>query len=187
VLQSIPLQSARQPQNLLMPRVDEIEIAGTPNKRGKQIVLSPKTSKSPQGGTSTSQDDESAKLQTGTPPPKRLGTLLAVEDRSIVELLRMRKAPPNTRPSGDNGMGGALSNEQGLPGNGIVVDTPMAAAASTLLYQLQYGGHDCPDRSGHDSPDRSDASNGKKASHHSSTLDLCASSSSDKDMDYKPD
>ena len=100
----------------------------------------------------------------------------------------MRKAPPNTRPSGDDGMGGALSREQGLPGNGIVVDTPMAAAASTLLYQLQYGGHDSPDRSGHDSPNRSEASNGKKASHCSSTLDLCASSSSsDKDMDYKPD
>ena len=116
---------------------NEIEIAGTPNKRGKQIVLSPKKRNSPRGGTSTSQDDESAKLQTGTPPPKRLGTLLAIEDRSIVESLRMRKAPPNTRPSGDNGMGGALSKEQGLPGDGIVVDTPMAAAASTLLYQLQ--------------------------------------------------
>jgi len=63
----------------------------------------------------------------------------------------------------------------------------MAAAASTLLNQLQYGDHDSPDRSGHDSPDRLEASNGKKASHHSSTLDLCASSSSDKDMDYKPD
>ena len=81
---------------------NEIEIAGMPNKRGKQIVLSPKARKSPRGGTSTSQDDESAKLQTGTPPPKRLGTLLAIEDRSIVESLHMRKAPPNTRASGDN-------------------------------------------------------------------------------------
>jgi len=100
----------------------------------------------------------------------------------------MRKAPPNTRPSGDDGKGGALSKEQGLPSNGIVIDTPMAAAASTLLYQLQYGGHDSPDHSGHDSPNRLEASNGKKASHHLSTLDLCASlSSSDKDTDYKPD
>jgi len=47
-------------------------------------------------------------------------------------------------------MGGALSKEQGLPGNEIVVDTPMAAAASTLLYQLQYGGHDSPDHLGND-------------------------------------
>jgi hypothetical protein len=84
-------------------------------------------------------------------------------------------------------MGGALSKEQGRPGNGSVVDTPMAAAASTLLYQLQYGGHDSPDRSCHDSPDRLEASNGKKASHHLSSLDLCASSSSDKDMDHTPD
>jgi hypothetical protein len=71
---------------------NEIEIAGTPNKRGKQIVFSPKTRKSPQGGTRTSQDDEWAQLQTQTPPPKHLDTLLAIEDRSIVELLRKRKA-----------------------------------------------------------------------------------------------
>ncbi len=95
--------------------------------------------------------------------------------------------PPNTRASGDDGMGGAYSKEQGRHGNGIVVDTLMAAAASTLLYQLQYGGHDSPNRLGHDSPDRLEASNGKNASHHSSTLDLCASSSSDNNMDYKPD
>jgi hypothetical protein len=72
---------------------NEIKIAGTPKKRGKQIVFSPKTRKSPRGGASTSQDDESAKLQTGTPPPKCLGTLLAIEDRSIVESLRTWKAP----------------------------------------------------------------------------------------------
>jgi hypothetical protein len=76
-------------------------------------------------------------------------------------------------------MGGGYSKEQGGPGEGIVVDTPMAAAASTLLYQLQYDGDD--------SPDPSEASNGKKASHHLITLDLCASSSSDDNMDYKPD
>jgi hypothetical protein len=110
---------------------NEIEIAGKPNKRGKQIVFSPKTRKSPQGaGTSTSQDDEPAQLQTHTPPPKCLGTLLAIKDRSIVEYLRKRKAPPNTRASGDDGMGGAYSKEQGGPGDGIVVDNLMAAAAS---------------------------------------------------------
>jgi hypothetical protein len=122
-------------------------------------VFSPTTRKSPRGaGTSTSQDDESA--------------------RSIVESLRNRKAPPNTRASGDDRMGGAYSKEQGGPGNGIVVDTPMAAAASTtLLYQLKYGGDDAPDRS--------EASNGKKASAHSGALDLCASSVDN--IDYKPD
>ena len=52
-------------------------------------------------------------------------------------------------------MGGAYSKEQGGPGDGIVVDTSMAAAASTLLYQLQYGGDDALDRL--------EASNGKKA------------------------
>ena len=161
---------------------NKIEITGTPNKRGKQIVFSPKTRKSSRLGTSASQDDESAKL-----PPKRLGTLLAIEDTSIVESLRKRKDPPNTRASVYDALDGALSKEQGRPGDGIVVDTPMAAAASTLLYQLQYGGHDSPDRSGHDSPDRSEASNGKKSSHSTNTLDLGASSSSDKDMDYKPD
>jgi hypothetical protein len=55
-----------------------------------------------------------------------------------------RKAPPNT------------------------VDSPMAAAASTLLYQLQYGGDD-----------------GKYASDHSDTINnLCAASEDDED--YKP-
>ncbi len=79
-----------------------------------------------------------------------------------------RKAPPNTRASGNNLMGGAYSKEQGGTGKAIVVDTPMAAAASTLLYQLQYGGDD-----------------GKQAFDHSDASDhLCASL--DDDMDYKP-
>jgi hypothetical protein len=56
-------------------------------------------------------------------------------------------------------MGGAYSKEQDGPGNGIVVDTPMAAAASTLLYQFQYGGDDAPNRL--------EASNGNKPLHHS--------------------
>ncbi len=64
--------------------------------------------------------------------------------------------------------GGATSKEQGGTGNAIVVDSPMAAAASTLLYQLQYGGDD-----------------GKYATDHSDALDeLCASL--DNDEDYKP-
>ncbi len=76
--------------------------------------------------------------------------------------------PPNTRASGNDVMGGAYSKEQGGTGEAINVDTPMAAAASTLLYQLQYGGDD-----------------GKQGSDHSDASDhLCASS--DDDMDYKP-
>jgi hypothetical protein len=76
--------------------------------------------------------------------------------------------PPNTRTSGNDVMGGAYSKEQGGTGKVIVVDTPMAAAAFTLLYQLQYGGDD-----------------GKQGSDHSDALDhVCASS--DNDMDYKP-
>jgi hypothetical protein len=64
--------------------------------------------------------------------------------------------------------GGATSKEQGGTGNAIAVDSPMAAAASTLLYQLQYGGND-----------------GKYASDHSDASDdLCASL--DDDKDYKP-
>ncbi len=64
--------------------------------------------------------------------------------------------------------GGATSKEQGGTGNAIVVDSPMAAAASTLLYQLQYGGDD-----------------GKYASDHlDASDDLCASL--DDDKDYKP-
>jgi hypothetical protein len=64
--------------------------------------------------------------------------------------------------------GGATSKEQGGTGNEFVVGSPMAAAASTLLYQLQYGGDD-----------------GKYASDHSDALDdLCASL--DDDEDYKP-
>jgi hypothetical protein len=67
-----------------------------------------------------------------------------------------RKPPPNTRASGDKVRGGATSKEQGGTGNAIVVDSPMAAAASTLLYQLQYGGDD-----GKHASDHSDASVGK--------------------------
>ncbi len=79
-----------------------------------------------------------------------------------------RKPPSNTRASGDNVRGGATSKEQGGTGNAIVVDSPMAAAASTLLYQLQYGGDD-----------------GKYASDHSDASDdLCASL--DDDKEYKP-
>ncbi len=70
-------------------------------------------------------------------------------------------SPPSTQ-------GGANSKEQGGTGNATVVDSPMAAAASTLLYQLQYGGDD-----------------GKYASDHSDASDdLCASL--DDDNDYKP-
>jgi hypothetical protein len=143
------------------------KIAGMPNKRGKQIVSSSTTRNSPQG-RSPSQD-------------------LGIEDRSIAELLHStrkappktrasgndvmdanRKPPPNTRASGDNVRGGATSKDQGGTGNAIVVDSPMAAAASTLLYQLQYGGDD-----------------GKYASDHSDALDdLCTSL--DNDKDYKP-
>jgi hypothetical protein len=64
--------------------------------------------------------------------------------------------------------GGATSKEQVGTGNAIAVDSPMAAAASTLLYQLQYDGDD-----------------GKQASDHSDASDdLCASL--DNDEDYKP-
>ncbi len=64
--------------------------------------------------------------------------------------------------------GGATSKEQGGTGNAIVFDSLMAAAASTLLYQLEYGGDD-----------------GKYASDHLDTSDdLCASL--DNDKDYKP-
>jgi hypothetical protein len=76
--------------------------------------------------------------------------------------------PPHTRASGNNVMGGTYSKEQGGTGKAIVVDTPMAAAASTLLYQLQHGGDDS--KQGYDHSDASDH--------------LCASL--DDDMDYKP-
>jgi hypothetical protein len=143
------------------------KIAGTPSKRRKQIVTSSTTRNSPRG-RSPSQD-------------------LGIEDWSIAELLHStrkappkirasgnnvmganRKSPPNTRASGDNVRGGATSKEQGGTGNVIVADSPMAAAASTLLYQLQYGGDD-----------------GKYASDHSDASDdLCASLEDDED--YKP-
>ncbi len=94
-------------------------------------------------------------------------------------LFEQSKSSPLSKAlaSGNNWMDGAYSKEQGDPGNGIVVDTPMAAAASTLLYQLQYGGDDAPSHS--------KASNGKTASDHFGALDLCASS--DNNMDYKTD
>ncbi len=64
--------------------------------------------------------------------------------------------------------GGATTKEQVGTGNEIVVDSPMATAASTLVNQLQYGGDD-----------------GKYASDHLDAFDdLCASSEDDED--YKP-
>jgi hypothetical protein len=148
------------------------KIAGMPNKRGNQIVSSSTTRKSPQG-TSGFQDTESTQSPTHTPSPKRLHTPLGIKDGNNVGIKDgnnvmggNRKAPPNTRASGNDVMGGAYSKEQGGTGKAIVVDTPMAAAASTLLYQLQYGGDD-----------------GKQGSDHSDASDhLCASS--DNDMDY---
>ncbi len=62
------------------------KIAGTPNKRGKQIVSSSTTRNSPRG-RSPSQD-------------------LGIKDRSIAESLHSTsKAPPKTRTSGDDVMG----------------------------------------------------------------------------------
>ena len=132
--------------------------------------------KSPQG-TSISQDTESTQSPTHTPSPKCLHTLLAIKDWSIVELLGNRKAPPNTRASGDDVMDGAYSKEQGGTGEAILVDSPMAAAASTLLYHLQFCGDDVPDHL--------EASNGKQASDSGTLNHSCASL--DDNIDYKPD
>jgi hypothetical protein len=55
------------------------KIAGMPNKRGKQIVSSSTTGKSPQG-TSGFQDTESTQSPTHTPSPKRLHTPLGIKD-----------------------------------------------------------------------------------------------------------
>jgi hypothetical protein len=117
------------------------------------------TTRSSPPGRSPSQDTESTQLRKA--PPETRASLDDVMGAN-------RKPLPNTQASGDNVRGGATTKELVGTGNAIVFDSPMAAAASTLLYQLQYGGDD-----------------GKYASDHSDTLDdLCASL--DDDKDYMP-
>jgi len=119
----------------------------TPQKRrGKEIVTLPSKRKS-------------ARLEIDAPHTKRL-TIHAIEDQSIVDELRQKggKSERETRTIGGESIGGAISKCGDTVDEVIDIQSPVAAAASTILYSLQYsdgGGY------GDDSADSIESPSGK--------------------------
>ena len=101
----------------------------TPQKiRGKEIVTLPSKRKS-------------AGLEIDAPHTK-LVTIRAIEDQSVVFELRQKggKSERETRTSGGKSMGGAISKSGDTVVDEVIdIQSPVAAAASTVLYSLQYG------------------------------------------------
>lgn len=98
----------------------------TPTKRRKQV--------------GDSQRGKTDKPQGDAPPPKRLRTVRAIQDLSVVDRLQgNRKTPPESKTSGGELMCGASSKDSRGSLDAIVIDSPVAAAASSLLYNLHYG------------------------------------------------
>ena len=99
----------------------------TPQKRrGKEIVTLPSKRKSPL-------------LEIEAPHTKRL-TIPAIEDQSVVNELRQKgKSERKTRRSGGKSTGCAISKCGDTVDEVIGIQSPVAAAASSVLYSLQYG------------------------------------------------
>ncbi len=72
---------------------------------------------------------------------KRLTSICAIEDQSVVNELRQKggKSDRETRTSVGELMGGATSKCGDTVDEVIDIQSPVAAAASTVLYSLQYG------------------------------------------------
>ena len=81
-------------------------------------------------------------MEINAPHTKRLCTIRAIEDQSVVDELRQKgKSERETRTSGGESMGGTISKcgdtvDEVIDIYGV---SPVAAAASTALYSLQYG------------------------------------------------
>ena len=85
---------------------------------------------------------KSARLEIDAPHTKRV-TIRAIEDQSVVFELRQKggKSERETRTSGGKSMGGAISKCGDTVVDEVIdIQSPVAAAASTVLYSLQYGG-----------------------------------------------
>ena len=80
-------------------------------------------------------------LEINAPQTKRLCTIRAIEDQSVVNELRQKKSERETRTSGGESMGGTISKCGDTVAEVIDIYgvSPVAAAASTALYSLQYG------------------------------------------------
>jgi hypothetical protein len=80
-------------------------------------------------------------LEIDAPHTKRL-TICAIEDQSLVDELRQKgKSERETRTSGGESMGGAISKRGDTVDEVIDIygQSPVTAAASSILYSLQYG------------------------------------------------
>jgi hypothetical protein len=85
---------------------------------------------------------KSRRLEIDAPHAKRLHTIRAIEDQSIVDELRQKgKSERETRTSGGESMGGAISKCGDTVDEVIDIygHSPVAAATSSVLYSLQYG------------------------------------------------
>ena len=99
-------------------------------------------------------------MEIDAPHTKRL-TICAIEDQSLVNELRQKgKSERETRTSGGESMGGAISKRGDIVDEVIDIygQSPVTAAASSVLYSLQYG-----DGGGHgdDSADSIESPSGK--------------------------
>ena len=83
---------------------------------------------------------KSPRLEIDAPHTKRL-SICAIEDQSVVDELRQKggKSERETRTSGGKVVGGAISKCGDTVDEVIDIQSPVAAAASTVLYSLQYG------------------------------------------------
>jgi len=81
-----------------------------------------------------------ARLEIDATHTKRL-TIRAIEDQSVVDELCQKggKSERETRTSGGKVMGGAISKCGDTVDEVIDIQSPVAAAESTVLYSLQYG------------------------------------------------
>ncbi len=80
-------------------------------------------------------------MEIDAPHTKRL-TICAIEDQSLVDELRQKgKSERETRTSGGESMGGAISKRGDTVDEVIDIygQSPVTAAASSILYSLQYG------------------------------------------------
>jgi len=80
-------------------------------------------------------------LEIDAPHTKRL-SIHAIEDQSVVDELNQKggKSERETRTSGGKVVGGAAISKCGDTVDEVIdIQSPVAAAASTVLYSLQYG------------------------------------------------
>ena len=90
-----------------------------------------------------SSQRKSARLEIDAATHTKRRTIRAIEDQSVVDELRQKgggKSERETRTSVGELMGGGATSKRGDSVDEVIdIQSPVAAAASTVLYSLQYG------------------------------------------------